>query len=134
AAWFSKRQEVFKVRTRHRSVTGSANHPFLRLVQTAPAKPREGRRGWEPAEYSVEWARLDELETGDLLVQPKAPRLEFQSNTLPSGREIGLNEAWLLGLILGDGSVSDTRVEICVFGDLRERAREVLSGMTLQAS
>ena len=134
AAWFSKTQDVFKVRTRHRSVTGSANHPFLRLVQTSPAKPRDGRRGWEPAEYGVEWARLDELETGDLLVQPKAPRLEFRANTLPSGREISLNEAWLLGLILGDGNVSDTKVEICVYGDLRERARGVLSGMALQAS
>lgn len=134
AAWFSKTQEVFKVRTRHRSVTGSANHPFLRLVQTSPAKPRAGARGWEPAEYGVEWARLDELNPGDLLVQPKAPRLEFESNTIPSGREIGLNEAWLLGLILGDGNVSDTKVEICVYGDLRERARGVLSGMAMRAS
>lgn len=131
AAWFSKTQDVFKVRTRHRSVTGSANHPFLRLVQTGSAKPRKGVRGWEPAEYGVEWARLDELNPGDLLVQPKAPRLEFRSNTLPSGREIGLNEAWLLGLILGDGNVSDTKVEICVYGDLRDRARGVLGRWAL---
>ncbi|WNM74419.1 tape measure protein [Gordonia phage BearBQ] len=134
ASWFSKTQEVFKVRTRHRSVTGSANHPFLRLVQTAPAKPREGRRGWDPAEYGVEWARLDELNPGDLLVQPKAPNLEFRSNTLPSGREVGLNEAWLLGLILGDGNVSDTKVELCVYGDLRDRARGVLKRWALTTS
>ena len=135
AQWFSKRQDVFKVRTRHRSVTGSANHPFLRVVQTAPAKPRVGRRGWDPAEYGVEWARLDELRRGDLLVQPKSVHLDREvSNTLPSGREIGLNEAWLLGVILGDGNVSDTKVEICVYGDLRDRVRGVLSGMHLDAS
>ena len=135
AQWFSKRQEVFKVRTRHRSVTGSANHPFLRVVQTAPAKPRVGRRGWDAAEYGVEWARLDQLAKGDLLVQPKSVGLDREvSNTLPSGREVGLNEAWLLGLILGDGSVQDTQVEICVYGDLRDRARSVLSTMRLDAS
>lgn len=135
AAWFSKTQEVFKVRTRHRAVTGSANHPFLRLVQSAPAKPRRGRRGWDPAEYDVEWARLDELRVGDLLVQPKAVWLEREvSNSLPSGRPIGLLEAWLLGVILGDGNVSDTKVEICVYGDLRNRARDVLSRMQLSAS
>ncbi|UZF57714.1 tape measure protein [Gordonia polyisoprenivorans] len=135
AAWFSKAQEVFKVRTRHRAVTGSANHPFLRLVQSAPAKPRRGRRGWDAAEYDVEWARLDELRVGDLLVQPKAVRLEREvSNSLPSGRPIGPLEAWLLGVILGDGNVTDTKVEICVYGDLRNRARDVLSRMQLPAS
>lgn len=135
AAWFSKTQETFKVRTRHRSVTGSANHPFLRLVETAPARPRVGRRGWDPAEYAVEWARLDELSAGDLLVQPKAVRLErVVSNSLPSGRPIGLLEAWLLGVILGDGNVSDTKVEICVYGDLRDRVRDILGRIHVGAS
>ncbi|MCF3941317.1 tape measure protein [Gordonia tangerina] len=135
AAWFSKTQETFTVRTRQRAVTGSANHPFLRLVETVPARPRVGRRGWEPAEYDVEWARLDELAAGDLLVQPKAVRLEHaQSNTLPSGRPIGLLEAWLLGVILGDGNVSDTKVEICVYGDLRDRVRDILGRMRIGAS
>lgn len=135
AAWFSKTQETFTVRTRQRAVTGSANHPFLRLVEAVPARPRVGRRGWEPAEYDVEWARLDELAVGDLLVQPKAVRLEHAaSNTLPSGRPIGLLEAWLLGVILGDGNVSETKVEICVYGDLRDRVRDILSRMRISAS
>lgn len=131
AQWFSKRQETYKVRTRRRGVVGSDNHPFLRLVMGEPATHvKGGARGEQvPATYVAQWARLDALKPGDLLVQPKDVKLDKVSNTLPSGREVGLNEAWLLGLIMGDGSVQDTKIELCVYGDLRVRAAGVFAKM-----
>ena len=197
AQWFSKRQEVFKVRTRRRSIVGSANHPFLTLtISESDIRRKGGHRPWhelaaimgekgwtykqlseaagvgrpdlsaalngkrsvsrnmvdrvsaalgvptdalddgtlttqpaQPARYGVQWKRLDELNSGDLLLQPKDSSVDYVSNTLPSGRPIGLNEAWLLGLIIGDGSVSDTQVEVCVYGETRRRATEVFNGL-----
>jgi len=57
AAWQSKHQPVFEVRTHDRAVTGSANHPFLRVADTSTTPMK------------VEWTRLDALRPGDQLVQ-----------------------------------------------------------------
>jgi intein/homing endonuclease len=135
AQWFSKRQDTLEVRTRRRAITGSANHPFLRLVMVEQWRSVPGGRRGEaiPARYDVEWARLDELRRGDLLIQPKESRTDFVSNTLPSGRQISLNEAWLLGLVLGDGSVGEKHISLCVFGSIRERATPVLEAMANSA-
>lgn len=133
-AWFTKRQDVYQVRMTNKSVTASDNHPFLRVVQSEPARPPKkgsgsARPGWSPSKYDVEWARTDELRRGDLLVTPKSLEFQGSANTLPSGREVGLNEAWILGLIVGDGSIHEGVVRVTVYGRIREQASDVLLGM-----
>lgn len=115
----------------------SVSHSVLQRIAAALGVPteeldRDGTlttRPATPARYDVRWKRLDELQRGDLLIQPKDVRPDFVSNTLPSGRPMSLNEAWLLGLIVGDGNVGDGHLGICVFGDLRDRATPIVEEM-----
>lgn len=117
--WFSKRQDTFIVRTSHRSTEASDNHPFLRFDKVTG---------------ETEFVRLDSLTPGDLIVQHRSPRTEGVSNTLPTGTPVGLHEAWLMGLILGNGNVQDTRVEVCVYGRTRERALDIIDRIHVPAS
>lgn len=123
-AWFSKTQDTYRVRTRNRAVIASDNHPFMRLVEV------DHGSGCTPSTWDIEWARTDELREGDLLVTPKSldsgDRFE---NTLPSGRVVSEDQAWLLGLILGDGSVGDKNVRVCVYDEVRDHAATTLLSM-----
>lgn len=128
AAWKSKTQQVYKVRTRNRAVTASANHPFMRVVMVEPSRHvKGGKRGEQTlARYDIEWARLDELKRGDLLVQPRAMDVRsVTSPTLPDGTPISADIAWLLGLFVGDGYVTDNTVRICVYDDNSVRAQRI---------
>ena len=187
AAWLSKTQPVFKVRTRNRAVVASANHPFLALRPTSPSN------GYTLITYAPTWLRLDELAAGDLLVQARAlvaeetairPRLcledtrktwpLFRTNTSgvrgvtwdkankawvahvicdghrtaryfpskgeaeaficakrdelfsPTYVDVTEDVAWLLGALIGDGTVLDTAIYLCLFGDKRERAERII--------
>lgn len=128
AQWQSKRQQVFKVRTRNRSVVGSANHPFLRMVQVGPARHvKGGRRGEQiPARFEAQWARLDELQPGDLLVQPRRmPTAVKPDPVLADGTAITEDIAWLIGAAVGDGTVTGKALRLCLFGEKRERADRI---------
>lgn len=121
-AWQSKLQEVFSVRTRNRTVTGSANHPFMCLVQT------KSGRGSSSAKFDVQWKRLDELQRGDLLVQPKQYNLNTESvYKLLDGTIIDSDVAWLIGAMTGDGTVTDKGIRLCMYGELREYATEIIN-------
>jgi len=127
AQWQSETQQVFRVRTRNRSITGSANHPFMRLVQTKLSHRiySAGCGAVDPAQYGVEWVRLDELRRGDLLIQPRSMETEEKPHpTFSDGTSINLNQAWLMGLILRSGSVGDKGIQLGVFGETRDRAAE----------
>lgn len=124
AAWQSITQPVFRVRTRNRSVVASANHPFMVVREIQDCAKR-------PAQYGIEWARLDELQRGDLLVQPRALTLRDADAELPDGTPVTEDVAWLLGAIIGDGTVSppdamSRNILLCLFGDKRERAIEII--------
>lgn len=119
AAWFSKRQTVYAVRTRNRTVLASDNHPFLRIACTKPS--RGGFAG--PAEWNTEWARTDELAPGDLVVQlGDAPHT--------GETEVDLDLAWLAGLAVGDGTLTDKGLRLCVYGEARERADKIIRERT----
>jgi hypothetical protein len=172
AAWQSIHQPVFKVRTRNRTVTASANHPFLRVVKTGTERvqkvddgewpgPITGRRrgihecsvstctsrsrtyglcpkhagryekygdprvAWEStrATFGTEWSRVDHLNRGDLLVQPRImPTDPIGMPTLADGTVIDQDVAWLIGASVGDGTVTDSGLRLCLFGEYRERA------------
>lgn len=128
AQWQSKRQQVFKVRTRNRAVVGSANHPFLRVVQTESSRQvKGGHRGEQvPARFDTRWARLDELQPGDLLVQPrKMPAAVKPHPILMDGTEISEDIAWLIGAAVGDGTVTGRALRLCLYGEKRERAGRI---------
>lgn len=136
AAWQSETQQVYRVRTRNRIVTASANHPFMKLVEVEPARRiRGGRRGEQsPARYGVEWARLDELERGDLLVQPREMRPDSVDDArLPDGTPVTDDVAWLLGLFIGDGYLTDNTIRICVYGDDSVRAQQVFASLGINS-
>lgn len=77
-AWFSKRQMVYAVRTRNRTVEASDNHPFMRLVAV------DSGSGSAASTWGVEWARTDELRRGDLLVSPKSLETVGQAELVPN--------------------------------------------------
>jgi hypothetical protein len=174
-AWQSIHQPVFNVRTRNRTVTASANHPFLRIVQTGTEQVQKlddadwpgvitGRYGNNPcsvstcetrsrsyglcrkhaaryehhgdprvawvstrATFGTEWARVDELRRGDLLVQPRVMPTEPQDTpTLADGTVVDADVAWLIGAAVGDGTVTDASLRLCMYGQDRERATAVI--------
>ncbi len=128
AQWQSKRQPVFKVRTRNRSVVGSANHPFLRVVQVESSRHvKGGRRGEQiPARFDVQWARLDELKPGDLLVQPREmPAAVKPDPQLADGTAVTEDIAWLIGAAVGDGTVTSKALRLCLYGEKRDRADRI---------
>lgn len=130
AAWQSRRQPVFAVRTRDRTVTGSANHPFLKVVMVEqPRRVRGGRRGEQaPARYDVQWARLDELKRGDLLVQPRAMRCEPHPHpVLADGTAVDTEVAWLIGASVADGTVTDRSLRLRLYGEDRIRAARIIA-------
>jgi intein/homing endonuclease len=142
-AWRSKDQPVVKLRTRNRTVEASADHLLLRVVRTAPSRHvKGGRRGEQTgAIYGVEWARLDELRRGDLLValdetpdsgtveslpdRPEGRRSGRTTRSSPGGTDITGDVAWLLGVILGDGTVTDRNIRVCVYGETCEQVRRI---------
>jgi hypothetical protein len=118
-------QEVFELRTRNRSVRATANHPFLRLARYPRERDELGR--WRPVEWRTEWARLDQIQRGDVLVT--LDHLDEQSapdRTLADGTPLDEDLAWLLGVFVGDGHVSDSYFSICVYGELRDRADAIV--------
>ncbi|MCX4232802.1 phage tail tape measure protein [Streptomyces ortus] len=132
AAWQSETQRVLKVRTRNRNVVASANHPFMRIVQVEPSRPvTGGSRGERTlAKFDVEWARLDELQRGDLLVQPRAmDTVSVEQPTLPDGTDVTEDVAWLLGLFVGDGYLTNNTIRICVYNDNSVRAQRIFRSL-----
>lgn len=118
AAWESATQQTYRVNARGVSVVGSANHPFLRVTQTRPFDNRRPQAE-KAAQWDTEWVRLDQLQTDDLIVTlDEAPDI--------GGEHVDDDYAWLIGLIVGDGTITDKGARICVFGETRDRAQQVI--------
>lgn len=127
AAWQSKYQPVFRLRTQGRAITASANHPFLRVRKTGNKLPIKGR-GRRRDDHVFEWCRLDELSRGDMVVVMRQADNERTSET-------DLDYAWLLGLIIGDGSLGVNKkgqchLQICVYGPRRDRAAAIINRLS----
>ncbi len=124
-AWFTKRQDVFRVRTNNRALLASANHPFLRLRHTtkAPARTPAGRFARE--EWTTEWARTDQLRRGDLVVTLRQAPGAGTPQTLSDGTPLTPEIAWLIGLTIGDGWIAPYGVTVCVYGECRDRVADI---------
>jgi intein/homing endonuclease len=127
----SKDQPVLKLRTRNRTVEAPADHLFLRVVRTSPNRHvKGGRRGEQTgATYGVEWTRLDQLRRGDLLVVLDETPDTGIVEALPDGADVTGDVAWLLGVILGDGTITDRNIRVCVYGEICEQVRRVTAEM-----
>jgi hypothetical protein len=128
AAWKPKHQPVFEVRTRNRAVTAPANYSFPRLVQTSKSRPTAGRKRL-PSQYRPEWARLDQLRRGDLLIEPRslAAVPAARPPVLASGTAVDMDVAWLIGAITGDGTVVAKGLNLALYGADRGRASEIIT-------
>jgi intein/homing endonuclease len=123
----SKDQPVLKLRTRNRIVEAPANHRFLRVIRTSPSRQvKGGRRGEQTgATYGVEWTCPDQFRRGDLLVVlDKAPDTGIVE-ALPDGADVTGDVAWLLGVILGDGTITDRNIRVCVYGETCQQVRRI---------
>ena len=124
-AWFTKRQDVFRVRTSNRALLASANHPFLRLrrIAKAPARTPAGRFARE--EWTTEWARTDQLRRGDLVVTLRGAPGAGVPQALADGTRLTPEIAWLIGITVGDGWIAPCGVTVCVYGEHRERVADI---------
>jgi hypothetical protein len=123
----SKDQPVLKLRTRSRIVEASADHLFLRVVRTSPNRHAKGGRCGEQtgATYGAEWTHLDQLRRGDLLVVLDETPDTGIVEVLPDGTDVTGDVAWLLGVILGDGTITDRHIRVCVYGETCQQVRRI---------
>lgn len=119
-------QPIFKVRTRGRALRASANHPVA-VLRRGERSRKDGR--WLPVPWWIEWARVDELARGDLIVAlDHAPSCDEEVR-LPDGTLIDPDIAWLLGEFLGDGHCTSSGIAIAAFRPLiRQRIARIVAG------
>jgi intein/homing endonuclease len=85
-----------------------------------------GRRGEQTgATYGVEWTHLDQLRRGDLLVVLDETPDTGIVEVLPDGTDVTGDVAWLLGVILGDGTITDRHIRVCVYGETCQQVRRI---------
>ena len=119
AKWNTGEQELFKVRTRNRSIRATAGH---RVLVAAPVKRpmMDVDERVSMAEWGTEWKHVRDLTPSDYLVT-------YTGSPKEGGEEVPDDLAWLMGLWLADGSVNqNSGIRICVYGDLAEKAMAVL--------
>ncbi|MER5903041.1 LAGLIDADG family homing endonuclease [Streptomyces mirabilis] len=119
AKWNTGEQELFKVRTRNRSIRATAGH---RVLVAAPVKRpmMDVDERVAGAEWGTEWKEVRDLTPTDYLVT-------YTGSPKEGGEEVPEDLAWLMGLWLADGSVNqNSGIRICVYDDLAEKAMAVL--------
>lgn len=120
------RKHVKEVKTRHRTICATDNHKVLRLTPTGtrwnvPNWYRNPNLKWEP-----EWVPVEDLSVGDFLVTLKGLPNNHSDNYLSDGTLLTEEVAWFLGLMVGDGNITRYGFQCCVYGEIRERALELV--------
>jgi cell wall-associated NlpC family hydrolase/intein/homing endonuclease len=107
------KQKVYKISTNRRTVTASGNHPFNAVFT-----------GINQQAY-MKWTRLDELCRGQYIVV-------LDSIPDVSEKEVEDSYLWVLGAMFGDGHLSKKRgrINLCLYGDQREYAINLLDELT----
>jgi phage-related protein len=119
AKWNTGEQELFKVRTRNRSIRATAGH---RVLVAAPlSRPMaDTDERVSMARWGTTWKHVRDLTSSDYLVT-------YTGSPKKGGEEVPEDLAWLMGLWLADGSVhASGGIRICVYSDLAEKAMSVL--------
>jgi hypothetical protein len=77
--------------------------------------------------YETAWMRLDQLQRGDLLVQVGAmPTHDQPGAALADHTLVDAEVAWLVGAIVGDGSVTTKGLRLALYGARRDRAAGII--------
>ena len=107
-----------QVRMRNRTVTVTPDHrlPVLRKSRTGPV-PATG--GPHSNVWQIEWIAAGSVSRGDHIVT--------MARTPATGTAVSADLAWLMGLFTGDGHFNQHSVRICVYGELRDRARAAVA-------
>ncbi|WP_406157785.1 phage tail tape measure protein [Streptomyces canus] len=119
AKWSTGEQELFKVRTRNRSLRATGGH---RVLVAAPMKRPMADTDVRVsmARWGTEWKHVRDLTPSDYLVT-------YTGSPKEGGEEVPEDLAWLMGLWLADGSVHTSGgIRICVYNELADKAMAVL--------
>lgn len=101
-------QQVYRIKTRNRTVSATANHPFPVSRREKVPAPRTGNRNSPEWRYWIEWTCLKDLRVGDRIVEPTTlPNLNGKE--APDGTPVSAHLMQWLGAFVGDGSYSNDR-------------------------
>lgn len=111
--------------------TGGCTRPARGRGLCATCYARLRRHGKLPENYSavtqyhLEWVRLDELRRDDIIVVlDEAPDSSTDdAPILPDGTAVTERLAWLLGAIVGDGTVTQRSIRVAAFDDFQSEVK-----------
>lgn len=96
-------KQLFKIKTRNRTIWASGNHPFLVRRKEKVEAPRINHRHSPEWRYWLEWVPLENLKVGDRILEVLA--LPDTGKTyLPDGTPATAQLMQWLGAFIGDGS------------------------------
>jgi len=93
-------KKVFELKTKNRTIYASYDHPFLRV------KPLNQLSNDRFSKFELEWAELQDLKVGDLLVVLRELEDEGESLKLTNDSYTDENFCQLFGFLLGDGWIT----------------------------
>lgn len=97
------RKQLFKIKTKNRTIWASDNHPFLvRRREKIPA-PNIGHRRSAEWRYWLEWTQVADLKVGDRILEVTALP-DTGNSCLPDGTSASAHLMQWLGAFVGDGS------------------------------
>lgn len=107
---------LYRVRCQNRTVEATADHPLLILGHP------------DPKTWRCTWKPLRNVHIGDYLIALHGTPDHGDEQTLPDGTALTADVAWLLGLFSADGYAyrGQPAVDICVYGETRQRAKELI--------
>lgn len=108
------RKQLFKIKTRNRTIWASSNHPFLVRKKEKVEAPRVGHRHSPEWRYWLEWVPLENLQVGDRILEVLALP-DTGKTTLPDGTPASTRLMQWLGAFVGDGCYqNDCYLTLCI--------------------
>lgn len=119
-------REVLEIKTPHRTLHVTPEHQMLVTRWGYRIGRGEGNGKGTTSRWWFEWVRADQLKRGDVLVSAGAlPDTSF-TPSLPDGTIVDEDVAWFIGAFIGDGNVMRQGFALCLYGEKRERALDIL--------
>jgi hypothetical protein len=112
-------RSTLRIRTRQRTLDVTPDHRMLVVRCLGRTRPG-GSNAWETA-----WIAARDLAPGDYLVAANTVPDSEPARFLTDGTCLDEDVAWLLGLIIADGTVTSSGLHLCVFGDLAFEAADL---------
>ena len=116
-------QDTIRIATRRRAILVTSQHRMAVLRLTHKGKGPGNFNGW-----SMMWEQAASVRRGDWLVtHAELPEVPRARSWLSDGTAVDPDVAWFLGVFAADGNVHRTGPFVCVYGDVRDEVRRILS-------